>query len=87
MLPADMACAKDAKDIMVDCCIGMFPLVHLALRLIMTEWIKLISTQSNTICDESSKKTISPEHVVAALKVSPLIPLETSTIWLTGLSN
>jgi hypothetical protein len=34
------------------------------------EWIKLISTQSNSICDESSKKTISPEHVLAALKVS-----------------
>ncbi|KAI9632000.1 histone-fold-containing protein [Dioszegia hungarica] len=53
MLPPDMACAKDAKEIIVDCCV---------------EWIKLISTQSNSICDESSKKTISPEHVLAALK-------------------
>ena len=35
------------------------------------EWIKLISTQSNTVCDESNKKTISPEHVIEALKVGP----------------
>lgn len=34
-----------------------------------SEWIKLISTQSNAVCDESSKKTISPEHVTEALKV------------------
>lgn len=34
-----------------------------------TEWIKLISAQSNTVCEESSKKTISPEHVLEALKV------------------
>lgn len=33
------------------------------------EWIKLISAQSNTVCEESSKKTISPEHVIEALKV------------------
>lgn len=36
----------------------------------VTEWIKLISAQSNTVCEESSKKTISPEHVIEALKVS-----------------
>ncbi|KAK6908196.1 hypothetical protein V866_002966 [Kwoniella sp. B9012] len=53
MLPEDIACAKEAKDIIVECCV---------------EWVKLISTQSNTVCDESSKKTISPEHVIEALK-------------------
>ncbi|WWC70757.1 uncharacterized protein I206_104708 [Kwoniella pini CBS 10737] len=53
MLPEDIACTKEAKDIIVDCCV---------------EWVKLISTQSNTVCDESSKKTISPEHVIEALK-------------------
>ncbi|OCF43588.1 hypothetical protein I317_02606 [Kwoniella heveanensis CBS 569] len=53
MLPEDIGCSKEAKDIIVECCV---------------EWVKLISTQSNTVCDESSKKTISPEHVVEALK-------------------
>lgn len=40
------------------------------LVMLITEWIKLISAQSNTVCEESSKKTISPEHVLEALKVS-----------------
>ncbi|CAK9780796.1 histone-fold-containing protein [Cutaneotrichosporon oleaginosum] len=53
MLPDDLSCAKDTKEIIVDCCV---------------EWIKLISAQSNTVCEESSKKTISPEHVLEALK-------------------
>ncbi|BEI83031.1 hypothetical protein CcaverHIS002_0308990 [Cutaneotrichosporon cavernicola] len=53
MLPEDLSCAKDTKEIIVDCCV---------------EWIKLISAQSNTVCEESSKKTISPEHVLEALK-------------------
>ncbi|ORY28471.1 histone-fold-containing protein [Naematelia encephala] len=53
MLPPDIACSKEAKDVIVECCV---------------EWVKLISTQSNTICDESSKKTISPEHVIEALR-------------------
>lgn len=33
------------------------------------EWVKLISTQSNAVCEGSAKKTISPEHVMEALKV------------------
>ena len=33
------------------------------------EWVKLLATQANAVCDESSKKTISPEHVVEALRV------------------
>ncbi|KAL1412869.1 negative cofactor 2 transcription regulator complex subunit ncb2 [Vanrija albida] len=53
MLPEDLSCSKDTKEIIVDCCV---------------EWIKLISAQSNTVCEESSKKTISPEHVLEALK-------------------
>ena len=36
----------------------------------MIEWIKLLSTQSNEVCESSAKKTISPEHVTEALKVS-----------------
>lgn len=78
MLPEDITCAKDAKEVIVECCIGKSR--HGSLQateaeldrpvlIRPAEWIKLISTQSNTICDESSKKTISPEHVIEALKV------------------
>lgn len=109
MLPEDLSCAKDTKEIIVDCCVGesMYgatrrlhmeregqvptrsglaasaPIVpergcrcclpeswDLLLEADVTEWIKLISAQSNTVCEESSKKTISPEHVIEALKVS-----------------
>jgi hypothetical protein len=35
-----------------------------------TEFILLVSGEANEICEKSSKKTILPEHVVAALKVS-----------------
>ncbi|TYJ58869.1 hypothetical protein B9479_000301 [Cryptococcus floricola] len=53
LLPDEISASKEAKDVIFDCC---------------TEWIKLISTQSNMVCEASSKKTISPEHVVEALK-------------------
>ncbi|KAG8903205.1 negative cofactor 2 transcription regulator complex subunit ncb2, partial [Tulasnella sp. 403] len=33
------------------------------------EFIHLISSEANEICEKESKKTISPEHVVGALKV------------------
>jgi hypothetical protein len=81
MLPPDIACAKEAKEVMVECCVGELPYStpNSTLRSRQAgfpsrtdshaEWIKLISTQSNAICDESSKKTISPEHVTEALKV------------------
>jgi len=44
-------------------------MVYVGMQL-MSEWIKLLSTQSNEVCESSAKKTISPEHVTEALKVS-----------------
>lgn len=35
-----------------------------------TEFIHLLSSESNDICEKGNKKTIAPEHVIAALKVS-----------------
>jgi predicted ATP-dependent protease len=68
MLPPDISCAKDAKELIVEACVGEH---HRKFAHALTpEWIKLISAQSNTVCEESSKKTISPEHVLEALKVS-----------------
>lgn len=49
--------------------VGRLELVNCDHSADTTEWIKLISAQSNTVCEESSKKTISPEHVIEALKV------------------
>lgn len=34
-----------------------------------TEFIHLISSEANEICEKESKKTIAPEHIIGALKV------------------
>nr|XP_020465751.1 protein Dr1 [Monopterus albus] len=45
--------ANDARELVVNCC---------------TEFIHLISSEANDICNKSDKKTISPEHVINALE-------------------
>lgn len=35
----------------------------------MLEFIHLISSEANEICEQESKKTIAPEHIIGALKV------------------
>ncbi|KAJ1761991.1 negative cofactor 2 transcription regulator complex subunit ncb2 [Coemansia sp. RSA 2523] len=52
MLPDDIACAKDTRDLLLDCC---------------NEFIHLIASESNEICEKEAKKTIAAEHVLAAL--------------------
>ena len=36
---------------------------------ISAEFIHLISSEANEICEKESKKTIAPEHIISALKV------------------
>lgn len=33
------------------------------------EFIHLISSEANEICEQESKKTIAPEHIIGALRV------------------
>jgi hypothetical protein len=35
----------------------------------VAEFIHLISSEANEICEQESKKTIAPEHILGALKV------------------
>ena len=37
------------------------------------EFIHLISSEANEICEQESKKTIAPEHIITALKVLDLV--------------
>lgn len=53
MLPKEMVCAKDTVTLIIDCCV---------------EFIHLISSQANDICEKESRKTIAPEHILSALK-------------------
>ncbi|KAJ2000313.1 negative cofactor 2 transcription regulator complex subunit ncb2 [Coemansia thaxteri] len=53
MLPEDIACAKDTRDLLLDCC---------------NEFIHLIASESNDVCEKEAKKTIAAEHVLTALQ-------------------
>ncbi|KAI0921494.1 negative cofactor 2 transcription regulator complex subunit ncb2 [Taiwanofungus camphoratus] len=53
LLPSDVTCAKETRDLVIECCV---------------EFIHLISSEANEICDQESKKTIAPEHIISALK-------------------
>ena len=52
-LPAGFSATKEVKDLMVDCC---------------KEFLLTVSSEANEICEKDSKKTMSPEHIVSALK-------------------
>ncbi|KAI9335317.1 histone-fold-containing protein [Obelidium mucronatum] len=52
-LPADLWCAKETRDLIADCCL---------------EFVHLISSEANEMCEKEQKKTITGEHVLAALK-------------------
>ncbi|XP_033643463.1 protein Dr1-like [Asterias rubens] len=44
--------SNDSRELILNCC---------------TEFIHLLSSEANDVCNKSLKKTISPEHVLAAL--------------------
>lgn len=53
MLPNDISCAKDTRDLLIECCV---------------EFIHLLSSEANEVCEADAKKTIAPEHVLKALQ-------------------
>ncbi|KAK8547933.1 hypothetical protein V6N13_123356 [Hibiscus sabdariffa] len=53
MLPPDVRVARDAQDLLIECCV---------------EFINLISSESNEVCNREDKRTIAPEHVLKALQ-------------------
>jgi histone H3/H4 len=44
--------ANEARELILNCC---------------TEFIHLVSSEANEICNKQTKKTISPEHVLAGM--------------------
>jgi hypothetical protein len=73
LLPNDVTCAKETRDLIIECCVGELSLVLYILVLTDfhrgPEFIHLISSEANEICDQESKKTIAPEHIIGALRV------------------
>lgn len=54
MLPPGVSCPRETRDLLITCCV---------------EFIHLVSGEANEICEKSGRKTISPEHVVEALRL------------------
>lgn len=48
-----MSASKEVKDLIIEAC---------------TEFIRLVSSEANDICEKSNKKTIGSDHCVQALK-------------------
>ncbi|CCH43683.1 Nuclear transcription factor Y subunit B-8 [Wickerhamomyces ciferrii] len=53
VIPSDLTFSKEARDVVVECCI---------------EFIMILSDQSNEIAEKEAKKTIASDHVVKALQ-------------------
>lgn len=52
LLPSELTFAKESRDLLIECCV---------------EFIHLVSSEANEICERETKKTISADHVVKAL--------------------
>jgi histone H3/H4 len=52
LLPPELTFAKESRDLLIECCV---------------EFIHLVSSEANEICERETKKTISADHVVKAL--------------------
>jgi down-regulator of transcription 1 len=48
-----MTFAKDARDLLIECCV---------------EFIQMLSSEANEIAEKEAKKTIACEHITKALK-------------------
>lgn len=53
VLPSDLTFSKEARDVVIECCI---------------EFIMILSDQSNEIAEQEAKKTIASDHVIKALQ-------------------
>lgn len=75
MLPDDIRCANETRDLIMECCVGAsLDSVPLSLVLqvrpeYLAEFVHLVSSEANEICNKENKKTIAPDHVLKALTV------------------
>lgn len=50
----------------------LFP-TTIILTICILEFIHLISSEANEICEQENKKTIAPEHIISALTVREVL--------------
>ena len=78
LLPNDIVCSKDTRDLVIECCVGEDWQRSSSSDWLLTfseEFIHLISSEANEICEQENKKTIAPEHIISALTVRSLLDL------------
>ena len=62
------ACQLNYFQIISNCCI--FFMFNHVLLWFLSEFIHLVSSEANEVCKQRAKKTIAPEHIIDALKVT-----------------
>lgn len=71
-MPNEIVCAKDTRDLLIDACVGKWEVWYDVDRYIINgyfiEFIHLLASEANEICERENKKTIAGEHVVSALQ-------------------
>lgn len=86
MLPPDIACARETRDLLLSCCVGASPAAVTRPRALtrFTEFIHLVSSEANEICEKDSRKTITAEHILGALKVRVRLVLPAACLSVRG---
>eukprot|EP01113_Clastostelium_recurvatum_P033883 TRINITY_DN4530_c0_g2_i1.p1 TRINITY_DN4530_c0_g2~~TRINITY_DN4530_c0_g2_i1.p1 ORF type:complete len:208 (-),score=69.75 TRINITY_DN4530_c0_g2_i1:46-630(-) len=52
-LPNDIKCSNETRDFIVEC---------------LVEFVHLLSSEANEVCNKDNKKTIAPDHIMKALR-------------------
>lgn len=71
-MPNEVTCSKETRELIIECCVGMSAsLLDNVPRscILLAEFIHLISSEANEVCEKEGRKTIAPEHIITALKV------------------
>lgn len=70
-LPSELACSKEVRETLMECCLGKERLgFSSSLSFIFTtEFIHLLASEANDVCEKENRKTIGAEHILSALQV------------------
>jgi histone H3/H4 len=80
VIPSDLKLSAEVRDIFTDCCTGVCVRARRRRRcacatagsadraLRAAEFVNLLSSEANELCDKEKKTTIGPEHVMSAME-------------------
>lgn len=68
VLPDEILCARETKELILECCMGVWFLKRAVILILLLEFVHLIASECNDICNKTTKKTINADHVLQSLK-------------------